>query len=236
MNKEFGCVPEDFRVKKMTKAIIEAVSGCACEDLDLELLQRKIQNLFQRKKYFLVLDDVWDDEQENWQKLKSILACGAQGASVLVTTRLSKVAAIMGTMPPHELAMLSDNDCWKLFKHRAFGPNEVEQEKLVILGKEIVKKCGGVPLAAKALGGLLRFKREEREWLKIKESNLWSLPHNIMPALRLSYLNLPIKFRQCFAYCAIFPKDEKIEKQYLIELWIANGFFSSNDKLDAEDC
>ncbi|KAL3036881.1 hypothetical protein AAZX31_01G034100 [Glycine max] len=230
------CVSEDFSLKRMTKAIIEVASGRACEDLLLEILQRRLQDLLQSKRYLLVLDDVWDDEQENWQKLKSILACGAQGASVLVTTRLSKVAAIMGTMPPHELAMLSDNDCWKLFKHRAFGPNEVEQEKLVILGKEIVKKCGGVPLAAKALGGLLRFKREEREWLKIKESNLWSLPHNIMPALRLSYLNLPIKLRQCFAYCAIFLKDEKIEKQYLIELWIANGFFSSNDKLDAEDC
>ena len=230
------CVSEDFSLKRMTKAIIEVASGRACEDLLLEILQRRLQDLLQSKRYLLVLDDVWDDEQENWQKLKSILACGAQGASVLVTTRLSKVAAIMGTMPPHELAMLSDNDCWKLFKHRAFGPNEVEQEKLVILGKEIVKKCGGVPLAAKALGGLLRFKREEREWLKIKESNLWSLPHNIMPALRLSYLNLPIKLRQCFAHCAIFPKDEKIEKQYLIELWIANGFFSSNDKLDAEDC
>lgn len=73
MNKEFGCVPEDFRVKKMTKAIIEAVSGCACEDLDLELLQRKIQNLFQRKKYFLVLDDVWDDEQDNWQKVENCI-------------------------------------------------------------------------------------------------------------------------------------------------------------------
>ena len=72
MNKEFGCVPEDFRVKKMTKAIIEAVSGCACEDLDLELLQRKIQNLFQRKKYFLVLDDVWDG---TWIQFMECVKC-----------------------------------------------------------------------------------------------------------------------------------------------------------------
>ena len=56
-----------------------------------------------------------------------------------------------------------------------------------------------------------------------------------MFVLRLSYLNLPIKLRQCFAYCAIFPKDEKIEKQYLIELWMANGFISSNERLDAKE-
>nr|KYP56414.1 Putative disease resistance protein RGA3 [Cajanus cajan] len=178
------------------------------------------------------------EEFKRWQRLKSILACGAKGASILVTTRLPKVAAIMGTMSPHELSLLSNNDCWALFKHHAFGPNEVEQMDLMVIGKEIAKKCGGVPLAAKALGGLLRFKRKEKEWLNVKESNMWSLPDNensAMPALRLSYLNLPIKLRQCFAYCAIFPKDKTIRKKYLIELWMANGFISSNEILDAED-
>ncbi|KAL2335083.1 hypothetical protein Fmac_016296 [Flemingia macrophylla] len=152
--KLWACVSEDFSLKRMTKAIIEAASRSACGDLDLEPLQRKLQDVLQRKRYLLVLDDVWDDEQENWQKLKSLLACGAKGTSILVTTRLPTVAAIMGTVPPYELSMLSNDDCWELFKHRAFGPDEVEQEKLVAIGKEIVKKCGGVPLAAKALGGL----------------------------------------------------------------------------------
>jgi len=229
------CVSEDFGLKRMTKAIIEAVSGNACEDLDLDPLQRKLQDLLQNKRYLLVLDDVWDDEPENWQRLKSVLACGALGASILVTTRLTKVAEIMGTVPPYELSKISDNDCWRLFKQRAFAADEVEVEELVVVGKEIVKKCGGVPLAAQVLGGLLRFKREVREWLKVKESNIWGLKHNIMPSLRLSYLNLPVNLRQCFAYCAIFPKDERIEKQYLIELWMANGFISSDGMLDAED-
>jgi len=138
----------------------------------------------------------------------------------------------------YQLSELSDSYCWELFRSRAFGANEVEPEELVFIGKEIVKKCRGVPLAAKALGGLLRFKREEKEWLNVKENNLWSLPQDedsIMPTLRLSYLNLPIKLRPCFAYCAIFPKDKIIEKQYLIELWMANGFISSSEILEAED-
>ncbi|RZB47369.1 Disease resistance protein RGA2 [Glycine soja] len=131
--------------------------------------------------------------------------------------------------------MLSHNDCWELFKHPTFGPNEEEQPELVAIGKEIVK-CGGLPLAAITVGDLLRLKREERKWLYVKESNLWSLPpseNSIMPALRLSYLNLPMKLKQCFAYCAIFPKDDRIEKEHLIELWMANGFISSNE--DVED-
>jgi Leucine-rich repeat (LRR) protein len=56
-----------------------------------------------------------------------------------------------------------------------------------------------------------------------------------MPALRLSYLNLSVKLRQCFAFCALFPKDEIISKQFLIELWMANGFISSNNMLEEED-
>jgi hypothetical protein len=60
------CVSEDFSLKRMTKAIIESASGHACEDLDLEPLQRKLLDFLQRKRFLLVLDDVWDDDQENW--------------------------------------------------------------------------------------------------------------------------------------------------------------------------
>ena len=133
----------------MTKVIIEEATGRAREDMDLEPQQRGLQDLLQRKRYLLVLDDVWDDKQNNWQKFERVLACGANGASILVTTRLPKVATIMGTMPPHELSMLSEDEGWELFKHQVFGPNEEEQVELVVAGKEIVKKCGGVPLAIK---------------------------------------------------------------------------------------
>ncbi|XP_045812733.1 putative disease resistance protein RGA1 isoform X3 [Trifolium pratense] len=231
------CVSEDFSLKRMTKAIIESASGRACEDLDLEPLQRNLLDFLQRKRFLLVLDDVWDDEQENWQRLKSVLACGGKGASVLVTTHLPKVAATVGTMSSHDLSILSDNDCWELFKQRVFGPNEEEHAELVVIGKEIVKKCGGVPLAAIALGSLLRFKRDKKEWLYVKESKLWSLQgeNSVMHALKLSYLNLPVNLRQCFAFCSLFPKDHIINKQYLIELWMANGFISSNVMVEAED-
>jgi len=231
------CVSQDFSLKRITKAVLESASGHAWENLDLDLLQRKLLDFIQGKRYLLVLDDVWDDKQENWHRLRSVLACGGTGASILVTTRLSKVAEIMGTLSQHDISKLSDKDCWELFKQRAFGPNEVERTELVVIGKEILKRCGGVPLAAIALGSLLRFKREEKEWHYVKENKLWNLQDEdyVMPALRLSYLNLPVKLRQCFAFCALFPKDQRTDKQFLIELWIANGFISSNELLDEEE-
>ncbi|KAK2373600.1 putative disease resistance protein RGA3 [Trifolium repens] len=235
--RSWVCVSEDFSLKRMTKSIIESISGTACEDLELEPLQRNLHDLLYGKRYFLVLDDVWDEEQENWQSLKSILACGGKGASIIVTTRLRSVATIMGTMPPHELAILSYDDCWKLFKQRAFGANEEELTELEVIGKEIVKKCGGVPLAIIAVGSFLRLKRDVNQWLNTNESKLLTLQgeNSVMSALRLSYLNLPIKLRQCFSFCALFPKDDIINKQFVIELWIASGFISSHETLKAED-
>ncbi|RHN55234.1 putative P-loop containing nucleoside triphosphate hydrolase [Medicago truncatula] len=136
-------VSEDFSLKRMAKAIITSISGEAYggEDLDLELLQKRLQVLLRRKRYLLVLDDLWNQKQEYWLRLKFLLACGGKGTSILVTTRLLNVAKIMGTVPPHELSRLSDKDCWELFRQRAFGPNEAEDEKLVVIGKEILKKC-----------------------------------------------------------------------------------------------
>ncbi|CAL5394458.1 unnamed protein product [Camellia sinensis] len=231
-------VSQDFDVKRVIKAIIESVTGRTCEASNLDSLQKKLREMLNGTRYLLVLDDVWDEDQDNWDELKYLLACGSKGASIIVTTRVAKVASIMGTVPAHHLSFLSEEDCWLLFKQRAFGHGNEEHPNLVAIGKEIVKKCGGVPLAAKALGGLMYCKSEETYWHFVKESEIWNLPQDknpILPLLRLSYYNLPLELRRCFAYCAIFLKGSEIEKEKLIHLWMANGFISSNGKSELED-
>ncbi|TXG47843.1 hypothetical protein EZV62_027137 [Acer yangbiense] len=144
----------------------------------------------------------------------------------------------MGTISLHQLSDLTEDECWLLFKELAFGHDTEGHTNLVALGKEIMKKCGGVPLAVKSLGSMMRYKSEENQWQSVVESDLWNLPqdeNSILPALRLSYSNLPSKLQQCFAYCAIFPKDFVIEKELLIQLWMANVFISFTEKLDPED-
>ncbi|KAG5568810.1 hypothetical protein H5410_064176 [Solanum commersonii] len=161
----------------------------------------------------------YQPKRDKWDNLRAVLKVGASGASVLTTTRLEKVGSIMGTLQPYELSNLSQEDCWLLLMQRAFGYQEEINPNLVAIGKEIVKKCGGVPLAAKTLGGILRFKREEREWEHVRDSEIWNLPQDessILPALRLSYHHLPLDLRQCFVYCAVFPKDTEMKKEELI--------------------
>ncbi|XP_057421905.1 putative disease resistance protein RGA3 [Lotus japonicus] len=148
-----------------------------------------------------------------------------------------EVATIMGTCQAHHLCGLSEDECWMLFKQYAFGTVKEERAELVAIGKEIVKKCGGSPLAAQALGGLLHSRNEEKEWLEVMKSGIWNLAgeNSIFAVLRLSYFHLTPTIRQCFAFCAMFPKDTEIMKEDLIHLWMANGFISPRENLEVED-
>ncbi|XLQ98970.1 hypothetical protein S83_065169 [Arachis hypogaea] len=243
--KIWVCVSENFTIKSILRSILEAVKKDKSEVMDLEVMEEKVKQLLQTKKYLLVLDDVWKRSQEmelgltqdKWDKLRSVLSCGSKGSSILVSTRDNHVATIMGTCQAHHLGGLSEDDCWLLFKLRAFGADREEREEFVAIGKEIVKKCGGSPLAALALGGVMQSRSTEKEWVEVQKSEVWSLPdeNDIMAVLRLSYSCLTPTLKQCFAFCAIFPKDKEIKKQELIYLWMGNGFISSRRNLEVEE-
>ncbi|KAL5718985.1 hypothetical protein ACHQM5_011829 [Ranunculus cassubicifolius] len=231
------CVSEDFSVKRLIKMIIASLSGAECELEGLDPLQKRLKELLSGKKFLLVLDDVWSENQDLWENFKCSLNCGANGSSIIITTRLSTVAEIMGTSSRYELKPLSYEYCWALFKARAFGM-ESENESLEAIGKQIVEKCRGVPLVAKALGGTLRFERDEIMWNSVRDSDIWELEEdrdNILPSLRLSYNHLPSYLRQCFVYCSIYPKDHDIEIEELVQLWMANEFLQSDGRMELED-
>ncbi|XP_017975756.1 PREDICTED: putative disease resistance protein RGA1 [Theobroma cacao] len=232
------CVSDDFDITRLTKAIIESIEGkCSIEELDP--LLRHLQEKLIGKRFLLVLDDVWNEYHEKWEGLKEAFRCGAKGSTVIVTTRIEKVALMMTTTPIHHLGSLSCDDSWSLFKQRAFRMGKSEDyPHLEALGKEIVKKCGGVPLALKALGGLLRFKERESEWLSIKESEMWELADEgskVLSVLNLSYRRLKPHLRQCFTFCSIFPKDYIMSKEQLIQLWMANGFVPARGQMNLHD-
>nr|XP_048320034.1 putative disease resistance protein RGA1 isoform X2 [Ziziphus jujuba var. spinosa]XP_048320035.1 putative disease resistance protein RGA1 isoform X2 [Ziziphus jujuba var. spinosa]XP_048320036.1 putative disease resistance protein RGA1 isoform X2 [Ziziphus jujuba var. spinosa] len=236
--KIWVCVSEDFDVWRLIKAIIESASGNACEALDMDPLQKRLQNMLEGKKFLLVLDDVWNEDQDKWEGLRNVLACGLNGSSIVVTTRHEKVASIMRATQMHHLSNLSEDECWLLFSQRAFGNESEKRPSLVKIGKEIVKKCKGNPLAAKSLGSLMYSKSEEKQWLLVMESELWNLPQDgtsILPALRLSYFQLTAQLRRCFAFCAIFPKDFQIEKETLVHLWMANDLISPRGNIEVEE-
>ncbi|KAG5227228.1 disease resistance protein [Salix suchowensis] len=233
------CVSDDFDIRRLTRAIIESIEDKPCTLQELDTLQRHLQEKLIGRRFLLVLDDVWDHYHEKWNALKDALRVGAGGCAIVITTRLMQVADRMATIPIHQMGRLSEDDSWLLFERHAFGARRREEYMhLESIGKAIVNKCNGLPLALKALGSSLRSKRSELQWLSVQESEIWNLPDEcgrILPALKLSYNNLPPHLKQCFGFCCMFRKDYVMKKDQLVKLWMANGFIDPEGQMDLHE-
>nr|XP_009773429.1 PREDICTED: LOW QUALITY PROTEIN: putative disease resistance RPP13-like protein 1 [Nicotiana sylvestris] len=223
--KAWFCVSEPYDVSRITKGLLQEIgSSNLMVDNNLNQLQIKLKESLKGKKFLIVLDDVWNDKYIEWDDLRNPFAQGERGSKIIVTTRKGSVAEMMGSRPII-MEILSSEFSWPLFKIHAFENRDPkEHPELEEVGKQIAKKCKGLPLALKTLAGLVRSKSEIEEWRRILKSEIWELPDNgLLPALMLSYNDLPVHLKQCFSYCAMFPKDYPFGKEQVIQLWIANG-------------
>ncbi|XP_030944244.1 disease resistance protein RGA2-like [Quercus lobata] len=231
--KIWACVSEVFDVKTIVENIIISATGKKPKSLIMEQLQHKLREILNQKMYLLVLDDVWNENEETWSKLRTLLLDGKRGSKVVITTRTKLVADITSSISPYSLKGLSEDQSWSLLKQMAFDEGqETINTNFKAIGMDIVKICKGVPLAIKILGRVLNHKKTEVEWSYIKDielTNVTQLKDDIMPVLKLSYDHLPSRLKCCFAYCSLFPKDYLIDKLTLIQLWIAQGFIQSPD-------
>ncbi|XP_030926878.1 disease resistance protein RGA2-like isoform X2 [Quercus lobata] len=257
------CVSDDFNVTRLTKEILKSaifridenflVDGLPnslkellkdkkiLENLGVDELQCRLRELLKDKKFLLVLDDVWNDERKKWIELEDLILGGCNGSKILVTTRNSSVATIMDTTSTYNLKGLPEEDCVSLFVKLAFKVGQENQyPNLLNIGREIVKKCKGVPLAVSTLAGLLYSKVDEHEWKSIRDNEIWQIEQkegDILPALKLSYNPLPFHLKQCFAYCSVYPKDFEFNNLQLIQFWLAHGILQSpaNESQELED-
>ncbi|KAF2320664.1 hypothetical protein GH714_029879 [Hevea brasiliensis] len=237
--KMWVCVSEEFEVKLLVKKILGSATNSEVLNLELQELHIRLKENLKGKRYLLVLDDAWNEDQKKWDDLKDYLLVGAPGSKIVVTTRSTRVALVMGVDSPYVLQGLADNEAWDLFEKLAFGEwGGGVNPNLIKIGREMVKKCKGVPLAIRSLGSLMRLQTKESEWSSILESDLlksFQTNGNVLSVLKLSYYHLPTYLRQCFTYCAMFPKDYEFDKETLIRLWIAQGYIvcsSKNDDLE----
>ncbi|XP_074582232.1 putative disease resistance protein RGA4 [Curcuma longa] len=230
-------VGAEFDPAKIMKSVLEAATDAPVNISQIDSVRKKIEEVLSGKKFLLVLDDVWNEDPLKWGVLKAALTCGARGSKILVTTRSQQVSLIMGSSnTTHQIQQLSPANCLSLFQQFAFGDQAVDPILMKISGK-IVKKCGGVPLAAISLGNMLCGTRDETYWSSVLKSEIWQLrdeEQKVLAVLKWSYDTLPPRSKKCFAFGSLFSKNHRMTKDGLIKLWIANGFVCSDRNFDAE--
>lgn len=226
-SRSWTYVPETLNVYEITKKVFESFTLWYSNISDLNVLQIKLKKKLLGQRFLLVLDGFWNENFLDWDILLRPFLSGNCGSRIIVTTRSQSVAVAIRADLTHCLSLLSHEDTWKLFSSHAFKSGKPDEHPVLAqIGRKIVKKCNGLPLAAKALGSLLHSKEDAGEWECICNSRIWELPNNkssILPALRLSYTHLPSHLKRCFTYCSIFPKGFEIKKWNLIYLWMAEG-------------
>ncbi|XP_016181037.1 putative disease resistance protein At3g14460 [Arachis ipaensis] len=225
--KAWTCVSENFDVVETTKNLIKGIASGICSLDSFDLIQQDLKEKLSEKKFFIVLDDAWSEDADKWNSFLSPFQHARKGSTILLTTRMENVGPIVQNCKCYFLKGLSSDDCWSIFvsNSQISGSSILEG-----IGREIVEKCDGLPLAVETLGRLLRSNHDVAEWNKILSSDIWELPQEngkIVPALLLSYHQLREQSKGCFIYCSLFPKDYYFDKDELILLWMAENILQS---------
>ncbi|XP_060972781.1 putative disease resistance protein At3g14460 [Cannabis sativa] len=246
--KVWVTISDDFDVRKISNSIFYKITGKNNETGELHQLLKDLKDALAGKKFFFVFDDVWNEKYDLWYLLKSSFQSGAKGSKVIVTTRNEDIALKMktGNVQTYELKTMSDDGCWQLFEEHAF--DNVDRNERVLLGqlqeigRKIVNKCKGVPLAIKSMAGLLRSMRTCEDWRHVLQSDVWKRHDcrdiGIVPALWLSYRFLPPYLKPCLSYLSIFPKDYEfrdVDRKKLILIWMAEGLLQPQEGRTIED-
>ncbi|KAG0520469.1 hypothetical protein BDA96_08G076800 [Sorghum bicolor] len=215
-----------FSATSVTSKLLESVTGVKpCAD-HLETLQQMLKQELRFVKFFLILDDVWEDKnKKEWENIFAPLRKAESGSKILVTTRMQSVADMaanaMGVEREYlELEGLQEDESLKLFNHHVYsGRNPQDFENLKPIGEQLAKQLGGCPLVTKVVSGYLQCNMDPDSWTDFLQEGLVHFngsEDDVMETLRLSYYCLPAQVQICFRYCSIFPQDYEFKKKDLV--------------------
>ncbi|KAM3321260.1 hypothetical protein P3S67_008462 [Capsicum chacoense] len=196
-----------------------------------------LQKSLKRKRYLIVLDDIWSCEV--WDGLRRCFPTEDNvGSRILLTTRDNEVAHYAGTENLSvQMDLMSPDESWSLFKSEA-SSGEALPYGLEDVGKQIVDECHGLPLTIIVVAGLLKSKRAIEDWESVAKdvkSFVTNDPdERCSHVLGLSYNHLTSDLKTCLLHFGIFPEDNEIPAKRLVRSWMAEEFLKLENDLEGE--
>ncbi|VYS69721.1 unnamed protein product [Arabidopsis thaliana] len=241
------CVSQQFTQKHVWQRILQELQPHDGNILQMDesALQPKLFQLLETGRYLLVLDDVW--KKEDWDRIKAMFP-RKRGWKMLLTSRNEGVGIHADpTCLTFRASILNPEESWKLCERIVFPRRDETEvrldEEMEAMGKEMVTHCGGLPLAVKALGGLLANKHTVPEWKRVSDNigsqivgGSWlddNSLNSVYRILSLSYEDLPTHLKHCFLFLAHFPEDSKISAYDLFNYWAVEGIYDGSTIQDS---
>jgi disease resistance protein RPS2 len=192
-----------------------------------------IHRVLKGKRFVLMLDDIW--EKVDLEAIGIPYPSEVNKCKVAFTTRDQKVCGQMGDHKPMQVKCLEPEDAWELFKNKV-GDNTLRSDPVIVgLAREVAQKCRGLPLALSCIGETMASKTMVQEWehaidvLTRSAAEFSNMGNKILPILKYSYDSLGDEhIKSCFLYCALFPEDDEIYNEKLIDYWICEGFIGED--------
>uniref|UniRef100_A0ACD5TCC5 Uncharacterized protein n=1 Tax=Avena sativa TaxID=4498 RepID=A0ACD5TCC5_AVESA len=209
---------------------------------EIEDIIEDIREHLKNKRYLIVVDDLWD--QSVWNVISRAFPNEANGSRVIVTTRVEGVAGT-ACHSDHEciyrLNPLNELNSRMLFFNRVFGSGDGCPSYDEEVSADILKKCGGLPLAIITIASLIASEKGSMSgWEHIRSSlgvrsTINPTLEDMKNILNLSYMHLPLHLRACFLYLGMYPEDEEIWMSVVIREWVAEGLVSNLHGRDLMD-
>ncbi|PHT75087.1 hypothetical protein T459_18609 [Capsicum annuum] len=120
-----------------------------------------LQKSLKRKRYLIVLDDIWSCEV--WDGVRQCFPTKDNaGSRILLTTHNTEVARYAGVENLSlRMSFMDQDESWSLFKSAALSGEALPYE-FEAVGKQIADERHGLPLTIVVVAGLLKSKSNRR--------------------------------------------------------------------------
>ncbi|KAM3339420.1 hypothetical protein P3S68_029289 [Capsicum galapagoense] len=188
-------------------------------------------------RVLVILDDAWE-------ALYDLEKLGIPNGSnhnyqckVTLTTRRRDVCDAMDAQKIVDVAILSDEEAWVLFRQKA--GSSADDPSLPEVAKDVANECKGLPLAIITIAGALKHKAKplwEDALVELQKSAPKNIPGvltNVYQPLRISYYHLQSdEARYVFLLCSLFEEDSNIWTEELLRYGMGLGIFSEPKNLE----
>ncbi|XP_057802246.1 probable disease resistance protein At1g58602 [Salvia miltiorrhiza] len=219
-----------FTMKELLIKLIQQVvpqklrKSSLLENMDNRSLRDMLCQHLRGRRYLIVLDDM--PKQLRFLSFFDDLPRD-NGSRLLLTSHITHTDIYEKDLDVHQMKPLDAEKSWQLFVKTINHGNRLTGEhkfpkSLEHMGKQMLRKCDGLPLAIKEVGKQLLEKKltSGSEWEQLLESVDFG---STMKLLELFFQKLDPELEPFVMYMAFFKENTTLRAEKLVQIWVAVG-------------